>query len=61
MLLVQKIFSEERKERSEWENLFCEFGEDGREYHYKYVHLTPERFEQLFNLVVPFKTKYETN
>ena len=32
---VRKIFSEERKEGSEWENL----GEDDREYYYKYLRI----------------------
>ena len=58
---VPKIFSEERKERGEWENLFYELSEDDREYYYKYLRMSPERFEHLFNLVAPFITKQDTN
>ena len=41
---VRKISPEERKERGEWENLFRELGEDDREYYFKYIRMSPERF-----------------
>lgn len=35
----KKILSEERKERGEWENLFCELDERDREYYCKYLRI----------------------
>ena len=58
---VRKIFSEERKKRGEWENLFRELGEDDTEYYFKYIRMSPERFEHLFSFVAPFITKHDTN
>ena len=58
---VRKIFSKERKERGECENLFRELGEDDREYYFKYIRMSPERFEHLFSFVAPFITKQDTN
>ena len=40
---VRKIFTEERKERGEWENLFRELSNNNREYHYRYLRMSPER------------------
>ena len=58
---VRQIFSEERKERGEWENLFRVFGEDDREYYFTYIRMSPERFEHLFSFAIPFITKQDTN
>ena len=58
---VRKIFTEERKERGEWENLFRELSNDDREYYYRYLRMSPERFEHLFNLVGPLIAKQDTN
>ena len=52
---------EERKERGEWENLFRELSNDDREYYYRYLRMSPERFEHLFNLVGPLIAKQDTN
>ena len=60
-LLVRNIFSEERKEQIECENLFHELGEDGTEYYSKYLRLAQEHFKGLFNLVASFITKREKN
>ena len=40
---VRKICTEERKERSEWENLFRERSNGDREYYYRYLRMSPER------------------
>ena len=40
---VRKIFTEERKERGEWEKLFRELSNDDREYYYRYLRISPER------------------
>ena len=58
---VRKIFTEERKEQGEWENLFCELSNDDREYYYRYLRMSPELFEHLFNLVGPLIAKQDTN
>ena len=39
---ARKRFTEERKERGEWENLFCELSNDDREYYYRYLRMSPE-------------------
>ena len=52
-LLGKKHFQERTKERGEWENLFLELANDDREYCYKYLRMSPERFEHLLNLVGP--------
>ena len=57
----RKRFTEERKERGEWENLLCELSNDDREYYYRYLRMSPERFEHLFNLVGPLIAKQDTN
>ena len=56
---VRKIFTEERKEQGEWENLFRELSSDDREY--RYLRMNTERFEHLFNLVGPLIAKQDTN
>ena len=58
---ARKIFTEERKERGEWEYLFHELSNDDREYYYRYLRMSPERFEHLFNLVGPLIAKQDTN
>ena len=58
---VRKIFTEEKKEWGEWENLFRKLANDDREYYYRYLHISPERFELLFNLVGPLIAKQGTN
>ena len=58
---VRKIFIEERKERDEWGNLFRKQKDDDREYCYMYLHMSPDRFEHLFNLVGPVILKQDTN
>ena len=58
---VRKIFTEERKERDEWENIFRELSSDDWEYYYRYLRMSPERFEHLFNLVGPLIAKQDTN
>ena len=40
---VRKGFTEERKERAEWENLFRKFSNDDREYYCRYLRVSPER------------------
>ena len=59
--LVRKIFTEERKEQGEWEKFFCELSNDDREYYYRYLRMSPERFEHLFNLVGPLIAKQDKN
>ena len=58
---MRKIFSEERKERGEWESLVYELDEDDREYYYKYLLMNPERFEHLFLflLVIQVGVKFD--
>ena len=46
---VRNIFTEERTEWGEWENLFHELSNDVREYYYRYLRVSPERFEHLSN------------
>ena len=70
---VRKIINEERKERNEWENLFCELSNDDLElsndelsnddleYYYRYLRMRPERFEHLFNFVGPLIAKQDTH
>ena len=58
---VRNIFSEERKERGEWENFFRELSNDDREYYYRYLRMSPESFEHLFNLVGLLIAKQDTN
>ena len=58
---VRKIFTEERKERNEWENLFCELSNDDLEYYYRYLRMSSERFEHLFNFVGPLIAKQDTH
>ena len=58
---VRKIFTEERKDRREWENLFREISNDDWEYYYRYLRMSPELFEHLFNLVGPLIAKQDTN
>ena len=40
---ARKRFTEEKKERGEWENLFRELSNDDREYYYRYLRMSPER------------------
>ena len=40
---VRKVFTEERKERAEWENLFRKLSNDDREYYCRYLRVSPER------------------
>ena len=56
---ARKIFTEERKEQGEWENLFRELSSDDREY--RYLRMNTERFEHLFNLVGPLIAKQDKN
>ena len=58
---VRKIFTEERKERGEWENLFRELSNDDQEYYYRYLRMSPERFEHLSNLVGSLIAKQDLN
>ena len=58
---VRKIFTEERKDQGEWENLFRELSNDDREYYYGYLRMSLELFEHLFNLVGPLIAKQDTN
>ena len=58
---IRKIFTEERKEVCEWENIFREISNDDRKYYCSYVRMTPERFEHLFNIVGPLIAKQDTN
>ena len=58
---VRKIFTEEKKEQGEWENLFQELSNDDREYFYRYLCMSPEHFEHLFNLVGSLIPKQDTN
>ena len=60
-LLGKKIFTEERKERSEWENLFRELSNEDREYYYRYLRMSPEHFKHLFNLVDLLIAKRDKN
>ena len=56
-----KIFTKERKVRSEWENPFRELSNNDWEYYYRYLLMIPEHFEYLFNLVGPLIAKQDTN
>ena len=70
---VRKIFTEEGKERNEWENLFCELSNDDLELsndelsndhwesYYRYLRMSSERFEHLFNFVGPLIAKQDTH
>ena len=57
---LRQIFTEEKKQRGEWENLVHEL-QDDREYYYRYLRMTLDRFEHLFSLVEPLITKQDTN
>ena len=39
---VRKVFTEERKERGEWENLFRKLSKDDQECYYRYLRMSPE-------------------
>ena len=59
---VRKSFTEERKERGEWivffENLLIMIV---RENYYRYLWMSPECLEHLFNLIGPLLAKQDTN
>ena len=57
---VRPIFTEVSKLRGEWENLVSELKNTDREYFFKYLRMSPERFEHLFSLVAPSITKEDT-
>ena len=56
-----KIFSKEGKEKAQRENLFTGLFEYDREHYYKYQHMGPERFENLFDKFIPPATRQDTN
>ena len=58
---VRKIFTEERKERGEWENIFRELSNDDQKYYYRHLRMNREHFEHIFNLVGPLIAKQDTN
>ena len=58
---VRKIFTEEAKKRGEWETLVEELTTNDREYFFKYLRMSPERFEHLFSMVGPSIEKKDTN
>ena len=57
---IRQIFTEEKKQRGEWENLVHEL-QDDRKYYYRYLRMDPDRFEHLFSLVELLITKQDTN
>ena len=59
-LWVRQIFTEKKKQRGEWENFVHEL-QDDREYYYRYLRMSPDRFEHLFSLAEPLITKQDTN
>lgn len=40
---------------------FCELGEDDRDYYYKYLCMSPDNFDHLFNFVALLIIKQDTN
>ena len=57
---VTQVCTEEKKQRGEWENLVHEL-QDDREYCYRYLRMSPDRFAHLCGLVEPLITKQDTN
>ena len=58
---LRKIFTQERKERGEWGNIFRELSNDDQKYYYRHLRMNREHFEHLFNLVDPLIAKQDTN
>ena len=55
------MFTEERKECYECENLFRELSNEDREYYYRYLRMSQKRFQHLFSLLGLLITKQDTN
>ena len=58
---VRKIFTEEAKKRGEWETVVEELTTNDREFFFKYLRMSPERFEHLFSMVGLSIEKKDTN